>query len=159
MSIYYDSTDPFILEIREWFIKNPITKEELLSGLEHIPGTGWFKGYKHTEESRSKMREKASVPRKPHSETRKKNIGLAHKGRVLTEDHKNKIGRSLLGNLSWTGKNHSSFTKNKMKESHSKPVCCEGRYYVSVNEAASSLNITDGGVRYRIKVRQDYNYI
>ena len=159
MSIYHDPNDSFYLEMKEWFLKNPITKEDLMCGLEPIPGTGWFEGYKHTEESKMKMSEKASRPRKPHSENRKKNIGLAHKGRTLDDEHKRKIGQSLLGNLSWTGKKHSSHTKQKMKEIHSKPVCCEGRYYNSINEAASSLGISDGGVRYRIKTRQDYNYI
>jgi hypothetical protein len=159
MSIYNDPNDTFSQEMREWFLNNPITKEDLMEGLEPIPGTGWFKGYKHTEEAKLKMREKASRPRKPHSESRKRNIGLAHKGRTLNEEHKRKIGQSLLSNPSWTGKKHSSLTKQKMKDKHSKPVCCEGRYYNSIYEAALSLGISEGGIRYRIKFRQDYNYI
>lgn len=161
MSIYHSPANSFSSEIEDWFLKNPISNKDLIDnyGLEPIPGTGWFKGYSHTEESKLKMREKASKPRKPHSETRKRNISLSHQGKTLTEEHKHKISQSMVGNPSWTGKNHSIETRQRMKESHSKPVCCGGKYYASISEAASLLNISEGGIRYRLKIRQDYYYI
>ena len=55
-------------------------------------------GYRHTKESREKMRiAQLGKKRGPHSEDHKRKISEAHKGKKLSSDTRNKISNTLKG--------------------------------------------------------------
>jgi group I intron endonuclease len=58
---------------------------------------------------------KARIGKKRNENTRKK-IGLAHKGKILSEETKAKISEVQKGNTNWLGRKHSEETKLKLSE-------------------------------------------
>lgn len=90
MSIYFNSQDPFIIEMREWMKQNPITKEELSQlGLELIPG--FMLGKNHTDETKNILRIKRASQIIIHSLETKLKISKSNKGKIKTEKHRKKL--------------------------------------------------------------------
>lgn len=85
MSIYQDTEDSFLIEMKKWFEDNPISIEELRIGSKYhgpLPSFPIMKGKdhpmfgkKHTDEAKGKMRDRK----------------LGIKTKPLTEEHKNKL--------------------------------------------------------------------
>ena len=75
----------------------------------------------------------------PHSEETKLKMSISRKGKRLSQEHKNKIGKSNTGNVSWIeGKSHSVETKNKMSLAHTgKFFSDESRKKMSVAKSSS----------------------
>jgi len=75
-----------------------------------LGGDGGTLGYKHTEETKEKLR-------KPKSEETKKKLSESHKGKKLSEETKEKISKMWSGDGNpMYGKTHSKETKRKISE-------------------------------------------
>lgn len=71
-------------------------------------------GFKHSEESKERMR-LAQLGRK-HSEETKKKISLSHTGKVFSEEHCKNMSLVRKGKPSfWKGKHHTEETKDKIR--------------------------------------------
>jgi group I intron endonuclease len=99
-------------------------------------------GYKHSEESREKIREarkhqlftdeyrqRMSVIKKgiPHTEEHKAKIGAAHKGKTLSRETRNKIS------VARNGKNVSQETRNKISAAQTRTHCKNGHPRIASN--------------------------
>mgnify|MGYP001576210258 CR=1 FL=1 len=69
------------------------------------------KGQKHTNESRLKMK-------RSFTDEHRKAIGLAHKGKIVSKETREKIGKTKLGNKYWFGRKHTDEAKRKIGEKH-----------------------------------------
>lgn len=119
-----------------------------------------------TEETKEKIsKSKIGKKRKEFSQEWKDNISAGIKGRVLTTDHKRKIGDAHKGrqdmfgeNNGMYGKHHSSKTKMKIGKAvrkawskkgeniirhNSKPVTVNGISYVSILQASKKTGISE----------------
>lgn len=69
-----------------------LTKEDLIR-VEHISTTAGsgFSGYHHTDEAKEKIRAAAKLPRKPHTEERKRNIAASKIGKSFSHSEEAKI--------------------------------------------------------------------
>ena len=138
MSIYYDPNDSFLLEMSEWFIKNPITSEELRLeiGKEKIPFLNRYIIAEATEEQEKKRRENLSKSLKsktPHPNSlknlekndywkgKKQSPEMIAKrmknmyGRTVSEETRQKISDKAKNYKHMLGKKHSEETIAKMK--------------------------------------------
>ena len=89
------------------------------------------RGKKHTDESRQKM-SKALKGRytgvnspnygRKHTEETRLRMHEAHVGKLLSEEHKLNISKSLKQNPPWLGKHLSDETKKKISENNAKPM-------------------------------------
>lgn len=131
-------------------------------------GDGTF-GYKHTEESKQKMR-LAKLGSTVSVEARKK-MSMAHKN--MSQETREKIGAASKGRTAWNkGKHHTQETREKMSNtrkgkklraetcekisaSHKKPVLCveSGKEYESVIDAARETQINKASI-YKVCKRQ-----
>ena len=76
-------------------------------------------GTKHTEETLKKMSE-TQKNRAPITEETRKKLSQANKGKKLSENHKSKIAKTLLGNTNGAGRlgtKHSEESKRRISES------------------------------------------
>jgi hypothetical protein len=151
MSIYYNPDDPFLVQLKEWFINNPISIEELKNACDGIC-VPWNKGKTGLQI--------------PTDETRqlwkKQRVGNGNSmyGKQHTVESKQKISDSKKGHLPWnTGKVWNDEVRYKIGKDRRKAVSCEGVIYDSPRTAAKALGLTRYGVMYRIKSRSDYFYI
>jgi len=78
MNIYSPTSDDiFLQEMRQWIKNNPLTPSDLSDIIKYTPGN-FRKGTKHTKKTLQKMSESA-------------------KGRILTNEQKNKMSLAKLG--------------------------------------------------------------
>lgn len=127
MNIYFNPKDPFLLEMREWSLKNPLTKEDIsVEELTSVPGLPVWQGRKHSSDTIQKMKkidksymkteeygQKVSLAKKGISNTKLK-------GRTFSDETKRKISESMMGKKTRLGKKHSEETKKKISESQIK---------------------------------------
>jgi group I intron endonuclease len=83
-------------------------------------------GRKHSEESRAKISER-------------------NKGKPKSEEHKAKMSSANIG------KKHSAETRLKLSAAKYKPVVINGRYFISLIQAAEFNKITYPSVRWRVQ--------
>jgi hypothetical protein len=151
MSIYHNSDDSFLAEMREWFINNPISNEELKAECDGIivPWNKGKVGYQTVSEETKKLWKKQRVGK-----------GNSMYGKHHSAETKQRISESKQGHLPWnTGKVWNDDIRYKIGKDRRKAVSCEGVIYDSPRTAAKALSITRYGVMYRIKSRSDYFYI
>lgn len=116
------------------------------------------KGYKHTEESKAKMRETRNRPEmieasrqrmlgKPNTEEQKRKISQSLKGRPCPE-HVKKINSEKFKGVLRTDNVKKNIKAGILEKID--PVYCDGKVYESVAEAARQLGIGHSTVLYRI---------
>jgi group I intron endonuclease len=116
------------------------------------------KGYKHTEDSKAKMRETRNRPEmieasrqrmlgKPNTEEQKRKISESLKGRACPEHVK------LINSEKFKGVLRTEDVKKNIKAGileNIDPVYCDGKVFASAVEAAKALNLGRTTVDYRI---------
>jgi hypothetical protein len=140
-------------------------------------GNTYSLGYKHSEEAKSKI--SAANKDKILSKETKTKISESKKGKAISEETKTKISKARLGSKrsietrlkmsnSQKGKKYSEQSKIKMSNSQKgkvlsketkdkiaatlgKPVIENGKYYLSLTQAAEFHKISNTAVRWRIK--------
>jgi group I intron endonuclease len=153
------SEDAYLAEekmVTEEFIKRPDSYNMKIGGM-------GCKGLTITEAHKAKISaankgNKYSVGRVLSDETRARMSAAAKGnkrcvGRVLSEEAKAKISVAKKGNKYNLGKKHTEETLAKMSvnSSKSKPVMIQGKYYISICQAAKSEKISETAMRSRLK--------
>lgn len=106
MSIYHNPDDPFLQEIKEWFINNPISNEELkkdhIDIESEVPWNKGVTGYMtHSEEKRKQISESMKIAWQTRSRKHKN-------PRVFTEEWRQKLSEARKKN---TGTKNPTYGK------------------------------------------------
>lgn len=139
--------------------KNSITKGYFvhrLVAIAFIPNPYNLSEVGHKDESRNNNEvdnlEWVTKSKNANMPLRRKRISQKAKGRILSEEHKNKIREALEGERNpFYGKHHSEETKALLREKNSKykgelsraskKVVCDNKIFVSLTECSKYLNI------------------
>lgn len=139
--------------------KNSITKGYFvhrLVAIAFIPNPYNLPEVGHKDESRNNNEvdnlEWVTKSKNANMPLRRKRISQKAKGRILSEEHKNKIREALEGERNpFYGKHHSEETKALLREKNSKykgelsraskKVVCDNKIFVSLTECSEYLNI------------------
>lgn len=108
MTIYQNPNDPFLVQLKDWFINNPISIEELKNGYDGIcvshfsMGSIAWTGQKHTRQTKHRMSE--AQKNVPKSEKHKRALSDAARKRYLDPSNHPAYGK--------VGKDNPNFGKH-----------------------------------------------
>jgi hypothetical protein len=159
-----------------WIKKLNSTNKDIGYNVSFGGQTGWYKGLKHTEETKKQysltrkdklIGDKNGMYGKQHTEDSKKKMSKPQfgdkngmYGKKQTEETKKKMSESLSGEKnSFFGKQHTEDSKKKMSESakkrktnpNSKKVSVNGLVFNSASEAARFFNLSTSTISYRCR--------
>lgn len=86
------------------FLRTNVCKYDDLSGMNCTNGGDTSHGFRHSEETKQKLREKALGRKQSEEASQKKSIAMM--GRKFTEEHKKKIGLAQKGRIGYIGEDH-----------------------------------------------------